>query len=71
MLLDTALAFYGVKGLTGLAWEGEKKNINFTVETVRSALLELDKPIWVSRSRETSALLPEESLVWQTQGRTS
>ncbi|MGB8212454.1 MAG: PfaD family polyunsaturated fatty acid/polyketide biosynthesis protein [Anaerolineales bacterium] len=45
--MDTALAFYGVKGLTGLAWEGEKKNINFTVETVRSALLELDKPIWV------------------------
>ena len=45
--MDTALAFYGVKGLTGFAWQGEKENINLSSDAMRSALLELDQPIWV------------------------
>ena len=45
--MDTALAFYGIKGLTGFAWQGEKENINLSSDAMRSALLELDQPIWV------------------------
>ena len=45
--LDTALAFNGVKGLTGFAWQGEKGNINLSIDDMRRALLELDQPIWV------------------------
>ena len=45
--MDTALAFHGVKGLTGFAWQGEKENINLSSDAMRRALLELDQLIWV------------------------
>jgi trans-AT polyketide synthase/acyltransferase/oxidoreductase domain-containing protein len=46
MQLDTALAFHGIKGLTGFAWQGEKENINLSSDDMHRALLELDNPIW-------------------------
>ena len=32
---------------TGLAWEGEKGNIHFSLEEMRRALMELASPVWV------------------------
>ena len=45
--MDTTLAFKGLNGLTGFAWQGEGKNINLSNDDMRCALLELDQPIWV------------------------
>ena len=45
--MESALAFKGIKGLTGFAWQGEKNTINLSSDDMRRALLELDKPIWV------------------------
>ena len=45
--MDSALAYHGVKGLTGFTWQGEPENINLSSDDMRRALLELDKPIWV------------------------
>jgi hypothetical protein len=35
--LDTALAFNGLKGLTGFAWQGEMDNINLSSDDMRRA----------------------------------
>jgi PfaD family protein len=45
--LDTALAFNGLKGLTGFAWQGERENMNLSNDDMRRVLSELDQPIWV------------------------
>jgi len=45
--LDTALAFNGLNGLAGLAWQGEKGNINLSNDEMRRVLMVLDQPIWV------------------------
>ena len=45
--MDSALAYHGVKGLTGFTWQGEQENISLSSDDMRRALLELDKPIWV------------------------
>jgi PfaD family protein len=45
--LDTALAFHGVNGLAGFAWQGEKGDISLSSDDMRRALVEIDKPIWV------------------------
>jgi trans-AT polyketide synthase, acyltransferase and oxidoreductase domains len=45
--LDTALAFNGLNGLAGFAWQGEKGNINLSNDDMRRVLMELDQPIWV------------------------
>jgi trans-AT polyketide synthase, acyltransferase and oxidoreductase domains len=44
--LDASLALRGVRGLTGLAWEGEKGAVHFSYEAMRHALLKLNSPIW-------------------------
>lgn len=45
--MDTALAFNGLNGLAGLAWQGEKGNINLSNDEMRRVLMVLDQPIWV------------------------
>ncbi len=45
--MDTALAFNGLNGLAGLAWQGEKGNINLSFDEMRRVLMVLDQPIWV------------------------
>ncbi len=44
--MEDSLALRGVKGSTGLAWEGEKGVVYFSSEDMRRALLELDSPLW-------------------------
>jgi trans-AT polyketide synthase, acyltransferase and oxidoreductase domains len=46
LLLDTALAFHGTKGLTGLTWQGGRDQIYLSNDNILAALSELDKPIW-------------------------
>ena len=45
--MDTMLVLRGGNRSTGLAWEGEKGNIHFSLEEVRRALMELASPVWV------------------------
>jgi PfaD family protein len=45
--LDTALAFNGLNGLAGFAWQGEIGNINLSNADMSRVLMELDQPIWV------------------------
>jgi trans-AT polyketide synthase, acyltransferase and oxidoreductase domains len=45
--LESALVFHGLNGLTGLNWDGEDRDIRYSVEAIRRSLLELDRPIWI------------------------
>ena len=45
--MDGSLTVRSVRGLMGLAWDGENGIIHFSNEDMRLALLTLDSPIWV------------------------
>jgi PfaD family protein len=45
--LEPTLSFHGTKGLSGIAWQGEKGKVSFTEDDARRALLELDQPLWM------------------------
>ncbi len=46
MQLDATLAFHGGKRSTGLSWQGEKGQVNWSIVDMRQALLELDQAVW-------------------------
>ena len=54
--MDTMLVLRGGNRSTGLAWEGEKGNIHFSLEEVRRALMELASPVWVVDNQGNAGL---------------
>ena len=58
------MLFNGLNGLAGLAWQGEKGNINLSFDEMRRVLMVLDQPIWVIEQQGNIGLVAEENPVW-------
>ncbi len=54
------MEFKGFQTIAGINWQGEERNMNSSEANIRSALLELEKSLWVVRDHEKISLISAE-----------
>ncbi len=54
------MEFKGFQAIAGINWQGEERNMDSSEANIRSALLELEKSLWVVRDHEKINLISAE-----------